>query len=73
MTVLHHELHRTGIGNNLLYLPQIDQESAMTAHDQRISLQILFHLFGCGAKHIGLYIAIEQLAHFHIVTDGLNI
>ena len=50
MTVLHHELHRTGIGNNLLYLPQIDEESAMTAHDQRISLQILFHLFGCGAK-----------------------
>ncbi len=73
MTMLHLELHGSGVRNDLLYLTEIDQESTMTAHNHRIILQIVLHLFGSGAKHIGTYFPFTQMAYLYVIANSLNI
>ena len=73
MAVLDKQLGGAGVGDDLLYLTEVDKKGSMAADDHRIILQRFLRLLHSGAKHIGLHLSIAQMAHFHVVANSLNI
>lgn len=69
MAVIDDELHTAGLGDDLLHLGKVDEESTMATDNHRVIMKIIFHLLGGGTNHIGTYLLITQMAYLHIVAD----
>ena len=52
------ELHAARLGYDLLHLGKVYEESSMTTDNHWVTMKVIFHLFGGGAKHVGAHLTI---------------
>ena len=52
VAMIDEKLHVARFGDDLLHMPEIDQESPVASDNHRIGTQFVFHLLGCSAQHI---------------------
>ena len=73
VAVLDEQLGGAGMGDNLLNLGKVYQESPVATHNNGVGPKRLFHLFHCGAEHVGMCLFFAKIAYLDVIAYSLDI
>ena len=71
--MLDEQLGSARMWDNLLYLTQVDHESAVATDYHWIGLKRFLHEFHRGAKHVGMYLIVAQMTDPDVIAHSLYI